>query len=77
MPKILIDINNCSDCLYLATKTAYSADSFDRDESWFCSKKEQMVNSSVSWNEARGIPIPSWCPILFGGTCKDEQSFNI
>ncbi len=70
MPKIILEIDNCKDCPYLIQKRIYSADSYELAHDWLCDKaNNQKIEGYVSWNEEKGVKIPTWCPIK----SKDEN----
>ena len=71
MTKIIIELETCSKCPHFECTGAYTADSWERPENWWCQHPD-VLNSElgevhkkiagyVEWTDK--IAIPDWCPI--------------
>ena len=62
MPKIVLEIKDCSQCPFHVISGTYSTDGWDKMDEWFCSKENEIIRYGVEWGDK--VPIPDWCPIL-------------
>lgn len=62
MTTIKIVIKDCRGCPFFKSTPAYTEDSFERPEDWFCGKKNgKKIAGYVDWNDK--VEVPKWCPI--------------
>lgn len=63
--KVFLEIKNCQNCPFFKEERHHTADSFETEFDWFCTKKrDRKIAGSVSWNEGKDVEIPKWCPLL-------------
>ena len=61
MPKIQIDIKDCSECPFWKEERVYTADSFEMVFTWMCKKAHNKIISKYVETFDK-VAIPEWCP---------------
>jgi len=65
MPKAL-QLDSCIYCPYFKKKAAYTEDSWERPEDWFCTNTEddepKKIAGYMEWNDPDPV-IPDFCPL--------------
>ena len=65
MPKIVLDIKNCSGCPHWNEERVYTADSFEMVFKWMCTKADNRVIQGFVETFDK-VKIPDWCPFYKG-----------
>ena len=62
-----LEINHCEQCQFLDKKRHYTADSFEHEYDWHCTKKKDKKIASyvgIFDSETSKVRIPDWCPLI-------------
>lgn len=61
MVKIQLEIENCDKCPFHYTERAYTADSFECVEDYYCGVSQKKIAGYVERDKE--LPqVPKWCP---------------
>ena len=66
----VLKMTSCKGCPFQTEQRAYTADSFETVDDWFCThsdlKKKKVIEKYVGWtnSEQNSVKIPDWCPLL-------------
>jgi len=84
MAKILYELDSCRQCPYSVSERAYTADSYELVENWYCQEASifrqyggngKLIESYVAWNDL--LTVPDDCPVLVRQNQVPETVGNV
>lgn len=75
MNKLIIEIDNCCDCIHSHTERIYTPDPFEHETGLYCELLKEantypgaITNDKLivsdEWDVKKYADIPDWCPLL-------------